>query len=231
MGKRVRPPGEPGVLAATAAGCQGGAVTSTLIFARHGESEANVAQVIANGDEGYPLTARGRQQVMALAGDLAGAGVEAVLTSPILRARQTAQLLGDRLGVPVTVRAGLRECFLGELEGRSDDDAWRRHYTLDADWMRHGRWERRAPGGESLLEVRDRFVALVDELRSGPGRRWVLVSHGQVLRAMLPVVLDNIDAPFSVAHPLAQTDTVHAEVSATSARCVSWAGRLVPAAG
>ena len=89
-----------------------------LYFVRHGESEANVLHVFSNRELVHGLTDTGRAQVQALADQLAGVRFDAFYTSPILRARQSAQIVSDRLGLPFEVTPALAEYDVGILEGR-----------------------------------------------------------------------------------------------------------------
>ena len=98
-----------------------------LMFVRHGHSEANVAGVFANRGEGYPLTDTGRAQAAELADRLGDLQVDRVYSSPLLRARQTADVSAARTGAPVTVTAALTECDMGELEGTGDPAGWALH--------------------------------------------------------------------------------------------------------
>ncbi len=88
-------------------------------FLRHGESEANVLQVVSNRGMQHPLTGKGREQARALAGSLLPAGIQAIFTSPLLRAVQTAEILAERLGVAFQVTDALAEYDCGALEGTS----------------------------------------------------------------------------------------------------------------
>lgn len=194
----------------------------TLIFARHGESEANTANVIANGNDGYPLTAKGRDQSRILAGRLNVAPIDRVLCSPILRARQTAAIVATAVQAVCVVDDRLRECLMGDLEGRSDPSAWRAHAAVNEEWL-HGAWDRRPPNGESMLDVARRFQSLIDELKGMSGRL-VLIGHGALYRCMLPFVLSNVSFGFSAANLLGHTDWVEAEGLGTEVVCTNWAG-------
>jgi broad specificity phosphatase PhoE len=99
-----------------------------IYFARHGESEANVGQVFWNGIEGYGLTERGRGQAEQLADRLAGVRFVALYCSPILRAVQTAQIVGARLGLLYEVADALREYNVGLLEGQPYSEATEQTY-------------------------------------------------------------------------------------------------------
>jgi broad specificity phosphatase PhoE len=89
-----------------------------LYFARHGESEANVQRIFWDKPHGYGLTDKGREQARALADSLAAAGWVALYCSPILRAVQTAHIVGRRLNLKPQIEDALRERVIGILEGQ-----------------------------------------------------------------------------------------------------------------
>ncbi len=86
-------------------------------FVRHGETESNVLGIVA-GSTDVPLTARGRTQALAAAETLKAAGVTAVYSSPLVRARDTAHCIAGALGLPVVIIPELAERNWGELEGK-----------------------------------------------------------------------------------------------------------------
>jgi probable phosphoglycerate mutase len=201
-----------------------------VIFARHGESEANVAHIISNRDLPHALTALGRQQSLQLADDLRDEGISALYCSPILRARETANLVGEQLHLtPVTVD-GLREPDLGIIEGRGDDEAWRIHNELGQRWLLEGEHDLRLEGGESFNEIRRRFTAFIDELiaRHGNTNDAVLcVAHGSVLLMMLPLVLPNVPVGYPWLTTFPNCATVVADYKAGSFHCLSWCGEAL----
>ncbi len=186
-----------------------------LIFVRHGESEANTFGIISNRGLPHRLTDRGRQQAADLAGRLAGAGVRAVHTSPVPRAQQTAAILAEACGVATVSTDALREFDCGELEGRSDPEAWAAHRHLVEAWTIHADLDARAPGGESFIDLRNRFVPFIHTLLSGakaaPGTAMVLVSHGGLLALMLPLVVANLSRDFIRAQGLPHASPVVVE--------------------
>ena len=192
-----------------------------LVFVRHGQSAANVQRTIANGRDGFPLTDVGRAQAAGLAGQLGYPRPDLVLTSPVLRARQTAQIVAHTLAVPVVERAELAECWCGELEGRSDDDAWAVHGAVNADWAA-GRRHSRPPGGESLDDVLRRLQPLVAELGGRPSGTFLLVSHGSLVQSALPVLL-GLPVGFGAAHPLDHLDAVQVAFAGGAPVSVDWA--------
>src|SRR3979411_1519126 len=92
-----------------------------LYFVRHGESEANVRQVFSNSDRdtAFGLTDLGRAQVEDLAARLAGVPFAAFYCSPVLRARQSADIVAARLGIDYVIAPAIAEYEVGQLEGKS----------------------------------------------------------------------------------------------------------------
>lgn len=167
-----------------------------LLFARHGESEANVRHVIANRGSGYRLTERGRTQAIELADAVRAEAVTRILASPLRRAAETGEIVGRALGVPVELAEALREFDCGGYEGRSDDEAWAAHVDIQAQWHERGRPEARLDGGESLIDLKDRFIPFVTRLAaSDPGQDTavLLIGHGGLFLAVLPEILVGID--------------------------------------
>jgi 2,3-bisphosphoglycerate-dependent phosphoglycerate mutase len=196
-----------------------------LIFARHGESEANVLQIISNRDLPHSLTQKGRTQAQALAERLAERRVVALYASPILRAQQTARIIADRLGLPVNTAKALSEIDCGIMEGRGDEAAWQAHQDVVAAWDT-GTYERRIEGGECFNEVKARFGPFVQELIEQFAYidgDVVLISHGSLLHHMLPLVLTNIDRNFTTQVPLGNCVYVVAVPNQAQLVCEQWA--------
>jgi broad specificity phosphatase PhoE len=151
----------------------------TLVLVRHGETEANAARRLLGRAES-PLTHKGRAQASALSG-LFGQ-VTRLISSPLERARQTAEALG--LGLPVEIDERWVEVDYGEYDGQALGD-------VPAEvWMA---WrsdpEFRPPGGESLAEMGTRVRGACAELfaADGAGARGagdvVVVSHVSPIKA------------------------------------------------
>ncbi len=199
-----------------------------VIFARHGESEANLAGIFANRREhAYDLTPAGVAQADALARSLAHFGITHIYTSPLRRAARTASIIADQFGVPVTETDGLREYNVGDYEGLpyTGEHAWRwdRYAAVEVDWQR-GIRKTRHPGGESLAELEDRVVALMDAIATGhAGTETVLaVSHGGLLRVVLPAIVANLTCIEATSRPLGYTDRVILQRVEEQWRCVEW---------
>lgn len=195
-----------------------------LYFARHGESEANVLKVVSNRPGVHPLTPAGRAQAAALAERMQGL-VARVYASPLLRAVQTAEIVCRRLGLPCQVVDALREYDCGDLEGRSDAEAWAADARWLGDWVQGRNRDRGPAGGESFEQIRRRFVPFVRALLDEPGESdaaSLLIGHGGVYRLMLPLVLANIDEAFVSAHGFAHATVVAARSSGGRLVCTAW---------
>jgi broad specificity phosphatase PhoE len=194
-----------------------------LYFARHGESQANVAHVISNRDLPHPLTERGVTQSQELAEHLRARSIAAVYCSPILRARQTAAIVAGVLGIAVAVTDALREFDCGVAEGRGDAEAWALHAAVVADWRR-GEHARRIEGGESLLDLRARFVPFVEQIVAEAPGDVLLIGHGGLYYATLPLVLPNIAPEFPYANGIENCAYVLAERTPAGLVCRAWCG-------
>jgi broad specificity phosphatase PhoE len=207
-----------------------------LYFARHGESEANVARVIANRGWAYPLTDRGRAQALRLARrlevDLRQLGPDTmerlqIHASPLRRAAETADIVATVLGAPVVTADALREADCGVIEGRSDPEAWAAHDAVQARW-RAGATSDRIDGGESLDDVLDRIETFVHDVvrRVDPDAAIVCVGHGSVYRFALPVVLVGPVGAQIEGVEVGQAGAVVAEVDGTGrlVEVARWAG-------
>jgi 2,3-bisphosphoglycerate-dependent phosphoglycerate mutase len=202
-----------------------GAQQVRIVLARHGESEANRVGEFSNRGTKHPLTDVGRAQAADLAERLAGIDVHRVLTSPLLRARQTAAIVGERLGVPVQVDERLCEFDVGAYEGSRDDAHWAEYGAVVTTWLEHGDADLRVGGGESHRELVARLGDVLHDVARGPGTS-VLVGHGGLFLCGLPLLLDGVRVPWALDHPLTPTSTVEVEVHGDRLECVRWAGEL-----
>lgn len=198
-----------------------------IYFTRHGESEANLLREHSNRGFRHPLTAKGREQAAALAQKFANIPVVRLFTSPIMRAVQTAEILSGALGVPYEITDALREYDCGVLEGRADEAAWQTHFTVFDAWVQDQKWERRIEGGESFIEIRDRFVPFIERLiaeYAESSANVVLVGHGGLYRCMLPLVLANVDSDFVLKQPMGNTACIIAETRPEGLTLIKWEG-------
>jgi broad specificity phosphatase PhoE len=198
-----------------------------IVFARHGESYANVNRIISNRGLQYGLTSKGREQAVALARKLKGQGISRAFSSSILRAIETTILAARELGVDYQVVDALREVDCGALEGRSDDGAWEELQSLYQAWAVQGDHERRIEGGEGVTDVRGRFLPFLESLISRYGdtdERILCVAHGGLYWMMLPHVLDNVSLEQMVDLGMDYTSCVVSEYRSGRLLGLEWNG-------
>jgi broad specificity phosphatase PhoE len=155
---------------------------TTMLLVRHGETDWNRDNRF-QGHADPPLNDRGREQARELASRLAGERVDAVYTSPLRRARETAEIIGAALVLPVAAHEGLREVDVGEWQGLTRDEIAARYPGAFARWLAYGHgWEE----GETYEEMAVRALAAVRDISAvHPGGRLAVVTHGGPVRAVL----------------------------------------------
>ncbi|MGA9690106.1 MAG: histidine phosphatase family protein, partial [Pseudonocardiaceae bacterium] len=160
-----------------------------LLMLRHGQTEHS-GQRRYSGRGDLPLTELGQRQAAAAAARLARTdGVAAVVSSPLLRARQTAQPVAGVLGVPMTVHDGLIETDFGAWEGLTFAEASARDPELHTRWLTDTSLA--PPGGESMDAVHRRVRRVRDQLIAEHGAATVIVvSHVTPIKALLRMALD-----------------------------------------
>ncbi len=174
--------------------------SATLFLVRHGETDWNAAGRW-QGQTDVPLNPRGREQAREVAARLRTAGLAAVASSDLLRARSTAEIVAAELGLTVNhLDAALRErrfgCFEGltreEVEARFPE-AWAR-YVADPGPA--------PPGGESREELLGRLLPAVASAAARLPGPVLVVLHGGAMRALLAEHVGDMPRPSSASWPL-----------------------------
>lgn len=199
-----------------------------LILVRHGQTDANVRMAIDSRPPGGPLTEQGVRQAAELAEALGGEPVVAVYASTAVRAQQTAAAVAARHGLDVRVVAGLHEVFVGDLEGSVDRESLRAFAQVFGAWARDGDLTRPMPGGETGQAAFDRFTAALDGIvAEHPDGTVVVVSHGGLLRLVVPLLVDNLATEAGELSLLQNTARIVVERAPGASggwHCVEWAG-------
>ena len=161
-----------------------------LILIRHGETDANREGRLKNsGDFSPTLNSTGRAQAVALACALETDLPFDLYTSPIRRARETAQIISGTLGVPFSVVEGLAEIDVGALEGLAPREIRREYPTYIRDKERNVATAR-CPGGETIQELQNRawdtVQCLADSLKC---ETVVAVSHHYTILTIVAKLL------------------------------------------
>lgn len=160
-------------------------MTSFLLI-RHGMTDA-VGKVMTGRSPGLLLNAAGLEHVATLPQRLAPMAIDAIYASPLERTVATARVLADARGLDVHIEPRITEIDYGGWTGRyfeamAGDPAWGLYNTV--------RSVARPPAGEMLIDVQQRAVsALLDMHARHPGETVAVVSHGDVLRAILQYFL------------------------------------------
>jgi probable phosphoglycerate mutase len=153
---------------------------------RHGE-HGLLGRVLAGRMPGVGLTERGRAEIAAAAERLAEANIAAVYSSPLQRTRESAEIVAERLNLPIVFREDVIELDFGEWTGATFDAI-----RADPRWQLWSTLRSTAsiPGGESMREVQRRVVEALLELHAAHLEdSIVIVSHGDVIRAALVFAL------------------------------------------
>ena len=155
-----------------------------VLLVRHGETDDNREPIRVQGFTDTPHNDTGRHQAAELAERVAELGIRSLWSSDLSRARDTAEIVGRRIGREPTLDARLREACRGRWEGRRFIDIAREEPDLYAAWLRAGE-QFRFPGGESLLEQQERVLASLTEIHSRGALPALVVCHGGSIRVML----------------------------------------------
>jgi alpha-ribazole phosphatase len=156
-----------------------------LIFIRHGETEWN-ATLRYQGHANIPLNDRGRAQARAAAARLGSAHVAAIYTSDLARAAETAAIVGEPFGLKPVVMTELREIDVGEWEGHTPEELYRRFPDHMREYDRDPARTVRI-GGESYAMLQERALVALNRIQEQHARdeTVLVVSHGGTIRAVL----------------------------------------------
>ncbi len=156
-----------------------------LVLLRHGRSEADDLR-IHEGRHDSALTERGRQQAEERLADFRQQGLsfDRVISSPLARAKATAEVISRGLGVPLVIDPDWTEMDKGRLAGLSFDEAARRFPKPTSRDL-----YRRYHEGESVAELHARALRAVARIASGGEGRVLVVSHGAILNAAMRCLL------------------------------------------
>lgn len=172
-----------------------------IYLARHGRTALNAAGAL-RGHINVPLDSVGQQQVSRLGAALAGKKPRLVISSPLLRAVQTAEAIANCAGTGTWVDDRLTDRYYGEWAGARVEDVVARWGSLDA-----------APGVEPAEEVRDRaLAALTDIAQNAGGVATVVVSHDAVNRIALAALGSSLGAPADLPQDTGCFNTIEYEV-------------------
>ncbi|MFC3576571.1 bifunctional RNase H/acid phosphatase [Streptomyces yaanensis] len=164
---------------------------TTFVLLRHGETPLTpLKRFSGSGGSDPALSGVGRRQAELVAAALAARGtIQAVVSSPLARCRETAGVVAARLGLDVSVEDGLRETDFGAWEGLTFGEVRERHPDDMNAWLSDPEAEPTG-GGESFAAVAHRVAATRDKLlASYAGRTVLLVSHVTPIKTLVRLAL------------------------------------------
>jgi broad specificity phosphatase PhoE len=146
---------------------------------RHGITQLNIQKKV-NAEVDEPLAPEGIEQAKAAVFTIPKS-VSIIYSSPLLRARQTAEIIGSALNLPVNVADGLTEIMMGSLAGKSWEEMTdgialkKKHRSVEFDYMPYG--------GESLEQVKKRVISFFNEINNKyPDGSVLIITHGGIVR-------------------------------------------------
>jgi broad specificity phosphatase PhoE len=154
-----------------------------ILLARHGETTENRERRF-QGQKDVPLNDRGREQARELAAKVAAERVEIIYTSPLIRAKETAEIVAERVRREVREDDRLKEVDVGDWQDRLKADVERDDPDAWAAFRRAGD-EFRFPGGESFAEQQERVVAALVDITQRGELPALVVCHRGVVRCAL----------------------------------------------
>ncbi len=159
-------------------------MATRIYLIRHAETETTIEDRFA-GSQDMPLAPEGREHAEELATRLAQFRIDAVYSSPLHRATETAQMVADRHGVSVVSVDALREISHGHWEGMSRAEVEQKYPDEYADYERDP-YDFHPEGGDSAKSVVERAApALIEIVRNHPDGNVAVVSHKATNRLLI----------------------------------------------
>jgi broad specificity phosphatase PhoE len=185
---------------------------------RHGENPANLTREFSYKTVDYPLTEKGILQAQQTATYFAsglgdGRAVDAIFSSPLKRALQTAEIIGGATGHEPIVVEELREINCGSLEGQPPTAVlWAIHDRIMERWD-DGDHDARFPNGEDYHTLVRRARAALDQIVAGrAGQHLVVVTHGGIVKATMKDLCRDADLEMIRTVPTANCAVTEVEV-------------------
>ena len=161
-----------------------------IIFLRHGQAKNNTDRILAGRTPGVPLTDTGIKQAEQTGKLLEDMNISAIYSSPIQRAKHTAEIVGEHNSIDVTIDDRLIELDMGKFTGVPYDEIFTSHGNVFMKFY-NGELEIAHNGVETFADVKKRVLGIVDHvIEKHPDENVVLVTHMDPIKAMLSTIVD-----------------------------------------
>ncbi|HUU48742.1 MAG TPA: histidine phosphatase family protein [Nitrosopumilaceae archaeon] len=161
----------------------------SIIFLRHGQAKNNTERILAGRTPGIPLTEKGIDQAEKAAKFLEDMNISAIYSSPIQRAKNTAEIVGKHNSIDVKIDDRLIELDMGKFTGVPYDEIFSSHGNVFMKFYK-GELEIAHNGVETFADVKKRVLGIVDHvIENHPDENVVLVTHMDPIKAMLSTVV------------------------------------------
>ena len=161
-----------------------------IIFLRHGQAKNNTERILAGRTEGVPLTDTGIKQSEYAAELLEHMNISAIYSSPIERAKHTAEIVGKHNSLDVTIDDRLNELDMGKFTGMPYDKIFNSHGNVFMKFY-NDELEIAHNGVETFTQVKKRILEIVDHvIEKHPDENVLLVTHMDPIKAMLSTIVD-----------------------------------------
>ncbi len=161
-----------------------------IIFLRHGQAKNNTDRILAGRTPGVPLTDTGIKQAEQTGKLLEDMNISAIYSSPIQRAKHTAEIVGEHNSIDVIIDDRLIELDMGKFTGVPYDEIFASHGNVFMKFY-NGELEIAHNGVETFADVKKRVLGIVDHvIEKHPDENVVLVTHMDPIKAMLSTIVD-----------------------------------------
>ena len=161
-----------------------------IIFLRHGQAKNNTERILAGRTEGVPLTEIGIKQAEETAELLKHMNISTIYSSPIERAKHTAEIAGKYNSLDVTIDDRLNELDMGKFTGMPYDDIFKSHGNVFMKFY-NGELEIAHNGVETFSNVKKRVLEIVEHvIEKHPDENVLLVTHMDPIKAMLSTIVE-----------------------------------------
>jgi len=157
-----------------------------LYFLRHGQTALSRDNMFCGSGTDVPLTDLGHEMARQFAEYYKTMPWQAIYCSPQTRAAQTSSYIANAIGQEPIIREALREIAYGDWEGKTTEEVDRQYHDDYVRWTADPAWNRPTGGGELAVEIADRVMSLLQEVRSTyESGNVLIVAHKATIRVAL----------------------------------------------